>query len=115
MLSRALARRIARRLALFLAIAVISTFITAALIRLAPGYGVDEEELDSRLSHQSIQSLRESRLRDSNIFSAYVRYLDRLLHGDLGTSQSLKRPITQLLADRMPVTLQSIAFGLAGG
>jgi len=112
---RGLPRRIARRLVFILAVALISTFITAVLIRLAPGYGVDEQELDSRLNHQSIQSLRESRLRDSNIFSAYVRYLNRLFHGDLGTSQSLKRPITQLLADRLPVTLQSISFGLAGG
>ena len=54
-------------------------FLGATLVRFAPGFGVDEEELDSRLSAQSIQALRETRAEDANIFVFYFHYLSRLL------------------------------------
>lgn len=84
-------------------------------MRFAPGFGVDEEELDSRLSAQSIQALRESRAEDANIFVFYFHYLSRLLHGDLGTSRTLQRPVRQLVAERLPETLKSVAAGMALG
>jgi len=40
---------------------LIGGFLGATLVRLAPGFGVDEEELDARLSAQSIQALRATR------------------------------------------------------
>jgi len=42
----------------------------------------------------------------------YVVYMKELLHGDLGTSISTKRPITQELADRIPATLELLFFGM---
>ena len=84
-------------------------------MRFAPGFGVDEEELDSRLSAQSIQALRESRAEDANIFVFYFHYLSRLLHGDLGTSRTLQRPVRKLVAERLPETLKSVAAGMALG
>jgi len=90
-------------------------FLAATLLRFAPGFGVDEEELDSRLSAQSIQALRESRAEDANIFVFYFHYLSRLLHGDLGISRTLQRPVRQLVAERLPETLKSVAAGMAMG
>jgi peptide/nickel transport system permease protein len=88
-------------------------FLGATLVRIAPGYGVDEEELDSRLSRDSLQALRQSRSSDSNLVAFYAHYWDQLLHGDLGTSQSLHEPVRQLLAERLPETLRSMGWGLA--
>jgi len=88
-------------------------FLGATLMRLAPGFGVDEEELDARLSDRSIRALRETRTADGNLFVFYFRYLNRLLHGDLGDSRTLQRPVLQLVAERLPETLKSVAVGLA--
>jgi peptide/nickel transport system permease protein len=90
-------------------------FLGATLVRLAPGFGVDEEELDARLSAQSIQALREARATQPNLVVFYFRYVNRLLHGDLGESRTLQRPVSQLVAERLPETLKSVALGLALG
>jgi peptide/nickel transport system permease protein len=90
-------------------------FLGATLVRLAPGFSVDEEELDARLSAQSIQALRETRASQPNLLVFYFRYLNRLLHGDLGDSRTLQRPVSQLVAERLPETLKSVALGLALG
>jgi ABC-type dipeptide/oligopeptide/nickel transport system permease component len=42
----------------------------------------------------------------------YAVYMKELLHGDLGTSISTKRPITQELADRIPATLELLFAGM---
>jgi len=94
---------------------LIGGFLGATLVRLAPGFGVDEEELDARLSDRSIQALRETRANEPNLFVFYFRYLNRLAHGDLGTSRTLQRPVLQLIAERLPETLKSVALGLALG
>src|SRR5438270_1058106 len=96
-----------------LAVVLLGGFLGAALVRLAPGFGVDEAELDARLSNQSIQALRQAQATDQNLALFYFHYLNRLLHGDLGTSRTLQRPVSQLLAERMPETLKSIGLGLA--
>ena len=94
---------------------LIGGFLGATLVRLAPGFGVDEEELDARLSAQSIQALRETREGDGNLFVFYFRYLSRLVRGDLGNSRTLQRPVSQLVAERLPETLKSVVLGLALG
>jgi peptide/nickel transport system permease protein len=38
-----------------------------------------------------------------------------LAHGELGVSHSLRRPVSELLAERGPVTLRLASWGLAGG
>jgi peptide/nickel transport system permease protein len=88
-------------------------FLGATLVRLAPGYGVDEEELDSRLNQESIQALRQSHAREDSLPGFYVRYLIQLMKGDLGDSQTLHQPVRQLLAERFPETLKSVGIGLA--
>lgn len=94
---------------------LIGGFLGATLVRLAPGFGVDEEELDARLSAQSIQALRATREGDGNLCVFYFRYLSRLLRGDLGNSRALQRPVSQLVAERLPETLKSVVLGLALG
>ncbi len=87
----------------------------ASLVRFAPGFGVDERELDSRLSTQSIEVLRQSHASQRNILGYYRDYLTGLMRGDLGVSTSLDRPVAQLFAERLPATLRSVTVGVAGG
>jgi peptide/nickel transport system permease protein len=94
---------------------LIGGFLGATLVRLAPGFGVDEDELDARLNARSIQALRQTHTSEANLFVFYFHYLNRLLHGDLGNSRTLQRPVSQLVAERLPETLKSVALGLVLG
>ncbi len=98
-----------------LIVVLLGGFLGATLVRFAPGFGVDEEELDTRLNNQSVQSLRDAEGQNRNLFAFYSRYLGQLLHGNLGDSRTLQRPVTQLLAERFPETLKSVGLGLLVG
>jgi len=105
--------RLARHALNLLAIVLLGGFISATLVRLAPGFDVDEQQLDPHLSAASIQALRDARLRDRNIFRFYLHSLQRAAHGDLGTSLSLRQPVRTLIRERGPLTLRLVALGLA--
>ncbi len=90
-------------------------FLGAGLVRLSPGFSVDEEELDSRLSSESVEALRQARAADNNLFAFYFHYLTRVAHGDLGISRTLQQPVLRLIADRFPETLKSVGLGLVLG
>ncbi len=95
--------------------ALLGGLLGATLVRLGPGFGVDEREIDSRLNAESLQAIRAEHARDNNIGLFYVRYLSGVVHGDLGFSRSLNRPVSELLKERLPLTLGSLAYGVVGG
>ena len=107
-----LARRIARHGLTLIAIALLGGFLCVTLVRLAPGFESDEAQLDPHLSAESIQALRQNRNAQRNIFRFYVDSLLQAAHGDLGTSVSLRQPVTKLLAERGPLTLRLVVVGL---
>lgn len=109
---RSLRWKIAGHAAALLATVLLGGFISAALVRLAPGFDVDERELDPHLSAQSVQALRDSHQQNRNIFLFYFSYMKRAANGDLGTSLSLGQPVRTLLRDRVPLTLRLLAMGL---
>lgn len=106
-----LGRKIVRHGMAILATALIGGFLSATLVRLAPGFEVDEAQLDPHLSSASIQALRQSRLEQRNILQFYFQSLHRALKGDLGRSLSLGQPVTELLRQRLPLTLRLVAIG----
>ncbi|HVO82394.1 MAG TPA: ABC transporter permease [Terriglobales bacterium] len=108
-------RGLAKLAAKVLIVVLLGGFLGATLVRLAPGYGVDEEELDPRLNQQSIAALRQAQAPEGNLIVSYFHYLDRLLHGDLGVSRTLQRPVVELVRERLPETMKSIGLGLALG
>jgi peptide/nickel transport system permease protein len=110
-----LGRKIARHGLILVATALLGGFFSAAMVRLAPGFDTDEAALDPHLNSQSIQALRQARAEQHNIFRFYLHSLQLALHGDLGTSISLKQPVSVLLRDRFPLTLRLVALGLLMG
>ena len=96
-----------------LATVLLGGFLSATLVRLAPGFDADERELDPHLNAQSVQALRQARSQDHNIFRFYFLYMNRAVHGDLGTSLALGQPVRTLLHDRAPLTLRLLSTGLA--
>ena len=107
--------RVTLHLATMIVTLLLGSFLAAFLVRSAPGADVDEQQLDPRLNVQSIQALRETRRDERNLLGFYLHYVNRALHGDLGTSHSLGQPVRSLIRDRAPVTLKVVSLGLALG
>src|ERR1700676_5414519 len=110
---RSLPRKLVGDALTLLATVLLGGLLSATLVRLAPGFSVDERELDPHLNAQSVQALREAKQRDHNVFRFYFSYMNRAFHGDLGTSLALNQPVRTLLRDRAPLTLRLLSTGLA--
>ena len=98
-----------RRLLLAAMTVLAGGLISATLARYAPGFGMDERQLDARLSSASLEALRQTTAEERGIVSYYVKALGRAVRGDLGVSRSLERPIRELLAERAGVTCRLAA------
>ncbi|MGA7909115.1 MAG: ABC transporter permease [Candidatus Sulfotelmatobacter sp.] len=107
-----LAWKIARHALALGATLLMGGLLAATLVRVAPGFDVDEQQLDPYLSAASVQALRQGRLQDRNIFRFYLHYLEQAAHGDLGTSISLGQPVRALLQQRAPLTMRLVGIGL---
>ena len=105
-------RQALRRFLFLICLGIGGALFSATLVRFAPGYGVQERELDPRWSPQSVEALRQKEVFREGLVSFYFHYLSALAHGDLGQSDSLKRPVRDLLRQRLPVTAESIVRGL---
>ncbi|BDC49264.1 peptide ABC transporter [Bryobacterales bacterium F-183] len=80
------------------------------LVRLAPGFGVDEREIDSRFSAESIAALQAEQGATAETPLSYAR---RFLQGDFGTSQTFGNiPIAQLIQERWALTTTSVVVAL---
>jgi peptide/nickel transport system permease protein len=108
-------KAILRQLARMAVLVLLAGIASALLVRFAPGALVDERELDSRLSAESLASLRAENAINRGIGTGLIHYFRGLAKGDLGYSQSNNAPIADLIADRAPVTLREIGIGLLGG
>src|SRR5689334_21549588 len=94
---------------------LLASLIGATLIRVATGFGSDEQELNTGLSTASVEAIRQARMADANIPQFYARYFNSLIHGELGTSTALNQPVRDLLRERLPATLKNISIALLLG
>jgi ABC-type dipeptide/oligopeptide/nickel transport system permease component len=108
--------RLLHRLATVVMTDILGGFLAATLVRYAPGFGVDERELDTRFTQETIRRLRkESGAAGQGIVSYYLHYVAKALRGDLGVSTGFGRPVAALIAERFPETVHSAGAGLACG
>jgi peptide/nickel transport system permease protein len=90
-------------------------FFAAALVRYSPGFDSIPEDLDPGISPATLRALHEAHGRENSLPVFYAHYLARAVHGDLGVSQNLKLPVTELLRQRAPVTARLVLWGTTGG
>jgi peptide/nickel transport system permease protein len=102
-----------RRLLFLFCLALCGALASATLVRFAPGTGLSERELDPRFRPDSLEALRQQQALHQGLPSYYFHYVSALAHGDLGESESLKRPVLDLLRHRFPITANSVIRGLA--
>ena len=102
---------IARRVSLLLLTILAAALLSAALVRVAPGFAMDERLLDLHLSEESIAAAR-ARASPPSLLAGFRDYLTGLACGDWGSSISLGRPVRELVGERARVTLRTLACGL---
>ncbi len=85
------------------------------VVRMAPAFGVNVDEFDTRLNRESIEAMRAARGAQPGIVQFYGHYLAGLAKGDFGVSTSMNRPVAELLLDRLPLTLRNLAAGTGLG
>jgi peptide/nickel transport system permease protein len=102
-----------RRLLSLALTVLLAAFLAAALVRVAPGFGMDERLLDPRLSDSSIRAIEAENAQNANLFRYFGRYFAGLFRGELGQSVSFGEPVRDLIAERLGLTLRSVAAGVA--
>lgn len=89
------------------------TILTFTLVRLAPGDPVSLMVAGTaEMTAADLAALRAAYGVDEPIPQQYLRWLGRLLSGDLGQSLLYKRPVTQMIGATLPNTLQLSGLAL---
>jgi peptide/nickel transport system permease protein len=109
---------IVRRILLAIPVLLGIVFVVFTLVRLIPGDPC-RAALGERATDEICEPYLERRGLNEPIPVQFVYYLRELLHGDLGDSYRQGRPVTQMLVERLPVTLQlsliALLFAVAVG
>jgi peptide/nickel transport system permease protein len=106
---------IARRLLLLVPVLVIVSFLTYALTALIPGDAAQTLAGGPDAQPEDIEKVRAELHLDEPFLEQYGSWLGGVVQGDLGTSLYSGQPITDEIAERLPVTfsLALVALGLA--
>jgi len=103
---------IVRRLLLALPVLLGILFVTFAMARLLPGDPC-RAVLGEHATDQICDAFIERHGLDKPIHTQFVVYLGEVFRGDFGTSLRFQRPVTDMLAERMPVTVELSLCALA--
>jgi len=101
---------VARRLLHLVPVVLGVTILCFFLIHLVPGDPA-RTILGNQATDQRVALLRHEWGLDRPLPVQYGKFMDRVAHGDLGTSLFYNVPAGNLVLQRLPVTLWLIAFG----
>lgn len=110
-------KQIAGRLAQIVVVLLGISFITFALVMLAPGDVVRQMIAggsDLQISQAEIDAVRKQLGLDKPFLFQYLDWLGRAATGDLGTSFMAKKPVWDALMERLPGTLMLAVVSLIG-
>jgi peptide/nickel transport system permease protein len=115
-------RYILRRLIQMLPVLFLVSVIVFSLLHLTPGDPATSM-LGEEATPEAVAALRERMGLDDPLPVQYVRWLSSVLQGDLGRSIRSNQPVSEAIADRLPVTIEltllsvliSLAIALPAG
>src|SRR5574340_927964 len=97
-------RFLARRLVLLLPVAIGILFVTFLIVRLIPGDPC-VAMLGERATPEKCNEFKERYGLNDNIAVQFVRYMGNMVKGDFGDSIRFTRPVTDIIAERLPMTI----------
>ncbi len=96
---------IIRRLFQLVIVLIGVTFVTFTVLRLVPGDPA--RTLAGKYATEArIEYIRHQRGLDRPYYVQYLKYVERLLHGDLGRSLYNGRDVAQMIREAAPITIQ---------
>lgn len=115
-----LAKYIARRLVELIPVLIIMSIMIFLIMYLLPGDPVMLMlEGKSITNLQQVQRIREEMGLNDPIYIQYARFLAGAVRGDFGESARFRRPVSQVILEQFPATLQlsvaAMAFALVTG
>ncbi len=106
-----------RRLVSFIPVLVFISILVFSLLHLAPGDPVDMIVGEDRPGPEVIAAIRSQYGFDDPLPVQYLRWASHAVVGDLGYSYRSRQPVTRLILERLPATLElsvlAILLGLA--
>lgn len=105
-------RMVIKRLLQVIPILLIVLTITFIFTRMIPGDPV-LTVLGDQATPEMVAKLRQEMGLDKSIPEQYLMYIADILKGDFGTSIAYNRPVVELLAERLPNTLQLSLVSMA--
>lgn len=106
-----MAQFILRRFALLLPVLLGILVVTFLLVRWIPGDPC-KAMLGERATLEKCDAFRERFGLNDSIPVQFVRYISNLAQGDFGTSIQTGRPVTDVLAERLPLTFELTFFAM---
>jgi peptide/nickel transport system permease protein len=105
---------LSRRLAYMAVTLLLISFVSFVIIQAAPGdyaeiYAAKKAATGAIVTQADIEAIRVELGLDKPWYVQYGRWLGNALHGDFGFSWAWKRPVGEVIGERMPLTL-AIAF-----
>ena len=104
-------RFVTKRLVFMVPMLLGIVFLVFLLLKVTPGDPA-RQIVGLRASQQELQQVREKLGLNDSVFTQYVRYLDGIVHGDLGYSYKSQQPVTTLIGERLKVSLWLLSFGV---
>lgn len=102
-------RYIRQKVVQLAAVLLLVTFLTFLLLNLLPG-GPETAALGIGADEQAQAEFRAEQNLDDPLIVRYADWLGGMLTGDLGDSLISNVPVTELLSQRLPVTLQLMFY-----
>lgn len=99
-----------RRLLLMIPVILGMTIIVFLILHLSPGDPVDLI-VGPNVTPEVYASIRQKYGLDQPLIVQYIKFLSNVARGDLGTSILQQRPVSELILQRFPITLE---LGLTG-
>lgn len=102
---------IVKRILGLIPVLLLVSIFSYMIIQAAPGDPVDNY-VRPGMTQEQIEAVKEEYGLNGNIAQQYLNWLTHVLKGDLGTSIYKHRPVTELIAERLPATLMMMGAAL---
>jgi peptide/nickel transport system permease protein len=103
---------VAKRLLLTVPLLLGIVLLVFLILAITPGDPV-RQIVGLRASEERLDEVREELGLDDPVWVQYGRYVKNVVSGDLGYSYKSRRSVASLIAERLPVTIWLLGFGLA--
>jgi peptide/nickel transport system permease protein len=100
-----------RRLVLAVPLLLVVSVLSFVIVSLTPG-NVAQEILGTNAPPESYAQLRRELGLNLPLYEQYWHWFEHAIHGNMGESLFSGQPVTQLIGERLPVTLSLIGLSL---